>query len=90
MHSEIPMHSTHHKEKNEMEVGGLGTPEIIVVLIVILLVTAVPMAGIVALVLLFARRSKNSNAGMKKCPFCAMSIEADARVCRFCGRELAQ
>ena len=72
-----------------MEVGGLGTPEIIVVLIVILLVTAVPMAGIVALVLLLAR-SKNSNAGMKKCAFCAMSIEAEARVCRFCGRELAQ
>jgi hypothetical protein len=73
-----------------MSVGGLGTPEIIVVLIVILLVAAVPMAGIIALVLLLSRRSKNSSAGMKKCAFCAMSTEAEARVCRFCGRELAQ
>jgi hypothetical protein len=53
-----------------MSVGGLGVQEMILVLIVILLVVAVPMAGIIALVLLLTRRGKNSNAGMKKCANC--------------------
>jgi len=26
--------------------------------------------------------------GLKKCPFCAEMIKPDARVCRFCGRDL--
>lgn len=69
-----------------MLVGGLGITE----LIVILIVAAIPMVGIIALVLFLTRRSRNSNAGMKKCAFCAESIQAEARVCRFCGRELAQ
>lgn len=71
-----------------MAVGGLGALEIIVILIVLFL-TAVPMAGIIALVLFLVRRSENSKAGMKKCAFCAMSIKSEAIVCRFCGRELA-
>jgi len=69
-----------------MLIGGLGTPEIIIILIVLLLI-GLPVVLIVALVLFFNRR-KESNAGMKKCPFCAYSIPVEATVCRFCGREV--
>ena len=72
-----------------MGIGGLGVTELIILVIVFLLVVGVPVGLTVALVLFFNRR-RNSNAGMKKCAFCAYSIPLEAMVCRFCGRELPQ
>ena len=31
---------------------------------------------------------KQIDEGMKKCPFCSEMIKGDAKVCRFCNREL--
>jgi hypothetical protein len=72
-----------------MLIGGLGTPELITIVIVLLLVVGLPVALIIALVL-FLNRRKDSNGGTKKCAFCAYSIPVEATVCRFCGRELPQ
>ncbi len=68
-----------------MEIGGLGLTEIFVLLLFI----GGPIVLIVALVLLL-NRGKKSNAGMKKCAFCAYSIPVEATACQFCGRETGQ
>ena len=69
-----------------MLIGGLGTPELVIIVLV-LTIGVVPVVGIIALVMYFNKRQK-STEGMKKCAFCAYSIPAEAIVCRFCGREV--
>ena len=63
---------------------NLGLTEIIILLLVFVLVFGVPLVVIVAVVLFF-KRSKKSNASMKKCAFCGYSIQREATVCQFCG-----
>jgi hypothetical protein len=35
-----------------------------------------------------AIEARQASEGMKKCPFCAEMIKAEAKVCRYCSREL--
>lgn len=55
-------------------------------IIVILLIMAAIIAAGVILISAFIKKQRGS---LKKCPFCAELIKAEARVCRFCKRDLA-
>lgn len=44
--------------------------------------------AIIHSVLLKPTEQQLLNDGMKKCPFCAEIIKPEAKVCRYCGREV--
>jgi hypothetical protein len=66
---------------------SLGIIEIIIILTqVVLFVIVVAIA--IAVVIWFVKIRQPSKVGLKKCPYCAEMIKAEAKVCRFCHREL--
>lgn len=64
--------------------GSFGTTEIILIF-GLLMVVVLP---VVLIVNLLNRSSKKNAAGLRKCPFCAETIQREAIVCRFCKRDL--
>jgi hypothetical protein len=70
--------------------GSLGIPELLVILLILVIGVGF-WAAVVAVVVWVSRRSSRitAQAPTKKCPFCAEMIQAEAKVCRFCGSDLA-
>ena len=64
-----------------------NTGELLVILLLLLFLILA-----VTVVVVFASRvtkGRRSDAGTKRCPYCAERIRAEAVVCRFCNREQA-
>jgi hypothetical protein len=55
----------------------------------LLFIIALPHALIMRPDIAAVERRRIAQEGQRKCPYCAELIKAEARVCRYCGREVA-
>jgi hypothetical protein len=58
-------------------------------LFIILAACGLPLLAIAAAVVVGVFIAKRNRGQLRKCPYCAELIRQEAKVCRFCGREIA-
>ena len=63
--------------------GGIGITELLICVPILVI-------GLIVLIVFLSQRNKRKTdqRDTKKCPYCAEYVKVDAKVCRYCGREI--
>ena len=69
---------------------GIGLFQLWHLLLILGIILSVPVLLAGTLLLLRSADGRRSTAGLRQCPICAELIKREARVCRYCGRDLEQ
>jgi rRNA maturation endonuclease Nob1 len=57
-------------------------------LLIILAICGLPLLGIAAAAVVGVLVVKRNRGELRRCPHCAELVRQEAKVCRFCGREI--
>jgi hypothetical protein len=66
--------------------ASVGLVELLIILVGVALLAFALVA--VGLILFVVQRQRSTSAGRQPCPYCAELIKPQAKVCRYCGRDL--